>query len=50
MEGALGRRGAASFEMGRKDIKRIKLQGILKDTNHFTSASTGALGQAAGMA
>lgn len=45
---ALDRRGAASSETGRKDTKRIKLQGIPKDTNHFTSASTWAPGQAAG--
>lgn len=45
---ALDRRGAASEEMGRKETKRIKLQGIPKDTNNFSAASTGALGQAAG--
>lgn len=48
VEVALDRQGAASFERGRKDTKRIKLQGIPKDTNKFTSASTGALGQVAG--
>lgn len=45
---ALDQRGAASEEMGRKDTKRIKLPGVPKDTNNFSAASTGALGQAAG--
>lgn len=48
VEVALDGRGAASVEMGRKETKRIKLQGVPKDTNNFSSASTGALGQAAG--
>lgn len=48
VEVALDRRGAASVEMGRKETKRIKLQGIPKDTNNYGSDSTGALGQAVG--
>lgn len=48
VEVALDRSGAASSEIARKDTKRIKLQGIPKDTDNFTSASTWALGQAAG--
>lgn len=47
VEVALDRRGAASVEMGTKETKRIKLQGIPQDTNNFGSASTGALGQSA---
>lgn len=48
VEVALDGRGPASVETGRKETKRIKLQGIPEDTNNFSSASTGALGQAAG--
>lgn len=48
MEVALDRRGAASYEIGKQDTKRIKLQAVPKDTDNFTSASTRALGQAAG--
>ena len=42
VEVALDRRGAASEDMGRKETERIKLEGIPKDTNNFSPASTGA--------